>query len=166
MQAFSLISRRLAIVAVLAMIFSTGCTGNIWSVRSDASLFTGSTPADTAIYCGVLDKPYILQITATAPSSPGRFHITFQDFDVFGFEVPLGARHQTTHALGGTPGVDATVKITAEDGVQRITATLEIDTGAADPFDETLDGRPASPYNFCITAPRDPGSTSAARIIP
>lgn len=166
---------KLAIVIALAMPLSA-CYGI--TMRSDQASFTRDTDTpDTAIYCGAVKSvwggggqrapyPYTLHVSATmASGSPGKFRITFRDRDSFGFEVPAGT-HTTSHALGGVPGVDDVVKITAEGGVQSMTARVEVwsivssfYSGAGDPFDP-FDEMPAQSDNFCVKT-GDAGSTSA-----
>lgn len=152
--------------------------------RDQSLFFTGSTPADKAIWCGVqIGKGYTLHISGTAdfvqgfPATPaaGTFIITFKDGDAMGFSVPAGFTLSTTHDLGGVPGVDDVVKITATGGVRSMMVTVHTDPGAVDPFLESLDGAPNVDNNFCTRANVDgatpgptggeAGHTSAALII-
>ena len=120
--------------------------------RSDHALFfDGSTPPDTAIYCGVAEdgksrKAYTLHISGTASGSAGSFVINFLDTDAMGFLVPADSTVSTTQALGGVPGVDTTVKITAAGGVHSMMASVLAQEGAKDPFS----GDSAND-NFCVT---------------
>lgn len=159
-------TRNLVILAVVAMPLFSGCGAYI-PQHDHALSFTGSTPPDTAIYCGVqaspqMAVPYTLYVGATAIGSAGAFRITFRDRSSMVFPVPVGTTLSTTHVLGRTPGKDDVVKITAEGGVQSMMASVSAGGYDEDPFDEP----PAQSDNFCITAPREPGSASAARIIP
>lgn len=162
--------RGMGAVAAMILIGQMFLPTSAFAGRSDHGLFfTGSTPADTAIFCGVKLVPalkaYTLHVSATASGSGGTFRINFRDGDSMGFEVPAGSTYSTTHALGGVPEVDDIVKITAEGGVQSMMASVLAEPGAVDPFDETLDGR-AADDNFCVTAPSEPGSTSAVLVFP
>lgn len=139
---------------------------------SDHGLFcTCSSPSDTAVYAGVRkvagarNFSYTLNISATASGSAGAFRINFRDGDSMGFTVPADSTISTSHALGGVPGVDDIVKITAEGGVNSMMVSVQAAAGAQDPFDETLDaGGVADHSNFVVTAPSEAGSTSAAAI--
>lgn len=173
-------TRNLVILAVMAMTFSTGCGGAIF--RHDHALFfTGSTPSDDAIYCGVVGRyllgeeqtyPYTLYISATAIGRPGTFTITFTGSRTMPlvFPVSQGDTVSTTLPLGTRPNVDHVVKITPQGGVQSMMASVAVRVSGdilihhEDPFDE----RPAQSdnSNFCVTASREPGSASAAQMFP
>ncbi|MBI2913543.1 MAG: hypothetical protein HYY03_06445 [Chloroflexi bacterium] len=154
-----------AVVAVLAIILLGGSSPGTPGVaadsggdghdQSDHALF-GS--GDTAIYCGVEQskaEPWILHVSATAPSSAGTLRITFGDGDSIGFRVAAGGSFSTTQALGGVPGVDNVVKLTAESGVTDMMASALVPRGGAkDPFPN--DGEKD---NFCLTKDGDPGDT-------
>ena len=80
-----------------------------------------------------------------------------------GFQVPAGSTYSTTHDLGGVLGVDDTVRITATGGVGSMMVSVEVQEGAKDPFDETLDS--ASPdfvasshTNYCTRSVVNPGT--------
>jgi hypothetical protein len=140
--------------------------------NSDHGLFcTCSSPADTAVYAGVRkvsgsrNYAYTVHISATAVGSAGAFRINFRDGDSMGFTVPADSTVSTSHTLGGVPKVDDIVKITAEGGVISMMVSVQTENGAQDPFNETLDaGGVADHSNFVVTAPSEPGSTSAAAI--
>lgn len=142
------------------------------SQRDHSLFFTGSTPADKAIYCGVRkgEGGYTLHISGTADTGPGSFIITFRDGDSMGFLVPQGVTVSTTHDLGGVPGVDDTVRITQTGGVRSMMVSVLADRGAKDPFDETLDGAPKERDNFCtrldVNGGGEPGRTSAQLLVP
>jgi len=82
------------------------------------------------------------------------------------FPVSAGMTLSTTQQLKGVFNVDDVVKITAAGGVQSMMASVATGIDAEDPFDETLDGGSARGNHFCLTAPKEPGRTSAASIIP
>lgn len=173
-------TKKLTILAVLATTVFAGCgpipgwggpyppARYLWWQHDHALFFTGSTPPDTAIFCGVESAletdplvEYTLYISATASRSAGTFRMTFRDGTSRVFNVAAGMTYSDTHMLGGP------VKITPEGGVRSMMASVQVlYTGFRDPFDETLDRAPTRLNNFCVTAPREPGSTSAARIIP
>lgn len=140
--------------------------------NSDHGLFcTCSSPSDTAVYAGVKkvagarNYAYTVHISATASGSAGVFRINFRDGDSMGFTVPANSTVSTSHTLGGVPGVDDIVKITAEGGVNSMMVSVLAENGAQDPFNETLDvGGVAGHANFVVTAPSEAGSTSAAAI--
>jgi hypothetical protein len=87
-----------------------------------------------------------LHISGTASGAAGAFLIKFLDDDAMGFLVPADSTVSTTQALGGVPGVDTTVKITATGGVHSMMASVLVQEGATDPFGG--DGRKD---NFCVT---------------
>ena len=101
------------LAVVLATILFAGFAPNVSADdgnRSDHALyFDGSTPADTAIYCGVAEhgkssKAYTLHISGTASGGQaGSFAINFLDGDAMGFLVPADSTVSTTQALGGGP---------------------------------------------------------------
>ena len=136
----------------------------------DHGLFcTCSSPADTAVYAGVVSTAkkkqyYTLHIAARTDDSAGTFVIHFKDSDTMGFPVPANTSFSTTQALGGVPGVDDIVKITVTGGVFSMMVSVDADPGAIDPFDETLDGAAADKHNFVVTAPSEAGATSAALV--
>ncbi|MBI3668076.1 MAG: hypothetical protein HY236_17895 [Acidobacteria bacterium] len=139
--------------------------------RDHSLFFDGSSPADKAIYCGVQEgKGYTLHISGTASGAPGSFIITFRDGDAMGFNVPNGSTYSTTHDLGGVPGVDDTVRITATGGVHSMMVSVLAQDGAKDPFDETLDGAPKEKDNFCtrldVLGGGEAGRTSAQALVP
>ena len=142
----------LMVISSLVVLGGFASKGNADENRSDHALFfTGSTPPDTAIYCGVRQegkkgKAYTLHISGTASDADGTFVITFLDEDPMGFLVPQGSTYSTTHALGGVPTVDTTVRITATGGVHSIMASVLAEEGAKDPF--VGDGEKD---NFCVT---------------
>ena len=118
--------------------------------RDHSLFFTGSTPADEAIFCGVKKgRGYTLHISGSANGSAGSFIINFRDGDAMGFNVPDGFTLSTTHDLGGVPTVDDLVKITVTGGVNSMMVSVNADKGAQDPFDETLDSALAEKDNFC-----------------
>jgi len=161
--------RKLLILAMPAMTLFTGCA-SVFS-HSHTLFFTGSTPPSTAIYCGVLatpqrPMPYTFYVSATAIGSPGAFHITLRGGSSMPFPVSAGMTLSTTQQLKGVFNVDDVVKITAAGGVQSMMASVATGIDAEDPFDETLDGGSARGNHFCLTAPKEPGRTSAASIIP
>lgn len=161
--------RKLAILTVPAIALLAGCA-SVFS-HSHTLFFTGSTPPSTAIYCGTMATqqtatPYTLYVSATAIGSAGSFRITLRNGSAMTFPVPAGMTSSTTQNLTGVLNVDDVVKITAIGGVQSMMASVATRAGAEDPFDETLDGAPARGNNFCLTAPTEPGRTSAASIIP
>jgi hypothetical protein len=89
--------------------------------------FTGSTPADTHMVCGLTkkNKPYTLNISGSANVTNGSFFIRFRDGDTMGFNVPAGSTYSTTHALGGVPDVDTpSVMINQEGGVNSMMASV------------------------------------------
>jgi hypothetical protein len=139
-------------IFVLGIFAPNASVADEGGARSDHALyFDGSTPPDTAIYCGVAEngdsrKAYTLHISGTASGSAGSFLINFLDSDVMGFLVPADSTVSTTQALGGVPGVDTTVKITATGGVHSMMASVLAAEGAKDPFKG--DGRN---NNFCVT---------------
>lgn len=144
------------LAVVLATILFAGFAPNVSADdgnRSDHALFfDGSTPADTAIYCGVAEhgkssKAYTLHISGTASGSAGSFVINFLDGDAMGFLVPADSTVSTTQALGGVPGVDTTVKITATPGVHSMMASVLVQEGTKDPFS----GDGGEKDNFCVT---------------
>ncbi|MBI2090532.1 MAG: hypothetical protein HYT78_17610 [Deltaproteobacteria bacterium] len=161
--------RKLAILAVSAMTLFAGCA-SIFK-HSHTLFFTGSTPPDTAAYCGVkasqqMAVPYTLYVSATAIGSPGAVLITLRSGSSLATPVPAGMTISTTQKLKGVLNVDDVVKITAVGGVQSMMASVATGVDAEDPFEETLDGGSARGNHFCLTAPRDPGRTSAATMIP
>lgn len=100
---------------------------------SHSLFFTGSTPPDTHLVCGVTkaNKPYTLHVSGTASGSNGEFIIFFRDGDAMGFGVPAGSTYSTTHALGGVPNVDTpTVMIAPTGGVQSMMASVLAEGGA------------------------------------
>ncbi len=142
----------LPLIAVIMVVGVFAAPASADGARSDHALyFDLSTPADTAIYCGVAAngdsrKAYTLHISGTASDSAGSFFINFLDEDVMEFRVPANSTVSTTQALGGVPGVDTTVKITAKSGVHSMMASVLAGEEAKDPF--TGDGRN---NNFCVT---------------
>ena len=157
-------------VAVLAM--TPGVSEARKKKTDHALLCRGSCAVnpDFAIYCGLekAGKPYNLHISGSTfgGTGVGTVTITFLDTDLITFNVPAGDSFSMTHALGGVPGVDDVVKITATDGVETIMASLHAKKGGKDPFDEELDGGDAEKDNFCLTEPDSDGSTSAAALFP
>ena len=154
-------------VAVLAM--TPGVSEAKKKKTDHALLCRGSCGGDTAIYCGLrkAGKPYNLHISAsTFGAGAGTVRITFRDGDFITFEVPDGESFSITQALGGVPGVDDVVKITATGGVETMMVSLHAKKGGKDPFDEELDGGDAEKDNFCLTEPDSDGSTSAAALFP
>lgn len=161
--------RKLAILAVPAITLFAGCA-SVFS-HSHTLFFTGSTPPSTAIYCGILATqqtamPYTLYVSATAIGSAGSFRITFRNGSSMTLPVPADTTSSTTQKLTGVVNVNDVVKITAVGGVQTMMASVATGAGAEDPFDETLDGGSARGNHFCLTAPTDPGRTSAASMVP
>jgi len=142
--------------------------------RDHSLFFTGSSPADEAIFCGVqIGKGYTLHVSGTASGTPGSFIINFRDGDAMGFEVPAGSTYSTTHDLGGVPFVDDIVRITRTGGVNSMMVSVQVSQGAVDPFDETLDFAPAEKDNFCTRSvvggsagSGESGNTSAKAIFP
>lgn len=110
-------------------------------------------PGDDSIYCGVGHKaePYTLNVSAAGGTAGGTLTIQFGDGDTIAFQIPANASFSTTQALGGVPGVDNVVKITASSSVAM--ASVQANAGATDPFTE--DGELD---NFCLTKPGDPGT--------
>ncbi len=172
-------TRKLAILAVSAMIFFACWPAPSIFIHDHALFFTGSTPPDTAIYCGVkasqqMAVPYTLYVSATAIGSDGYFQIAFHDRNrpLMRTHVGTDKTESITLNLTGSPNGDDVVKITRTDGVQSMMASVEVRSGSSildrpeDPFDETQEGAWARSDNFCLTAPRDPGSRSAAKMIP
>lgn len=152
------------ILAVLVISFSANLSAQTpqGPAQSDHALFG---PGDTAIYCGVATignqgEPYTLHVAATAPSAAGTLTITFGDGDSIGFSVPVGGSFSTTQELGGVPGVDDVVKITAVGGVTGAMASVKVRAGAKDPFsgDIPVGATKAEQDNFCLTKPGDPGT--------
>ena len=132
-------------------------------VHSDHGLFcTCSSPADTAVYASA-NRSYTLYISGSA-GSDGTFVINFHDGDNMTFKVPSGTTLSTTQALGGVPGVDDIVKITATGGVTSMMVSVMADQGAKDPFYERLDGGTRTNDNYVVTAPGEDGVTSAVGI--
>ncbi len=154
-------------VAVLAMTPGVSEAGKMGKKKTDHALLCRGSCAvndDFAIYCGLEPegKSYNLHISAsTFGAGAGVLKLTFLDTDFMKFDVPADGSFSMTQALGGVPGVDDVVKITAEGGVETMMVSLYREKGGRDPFDETLDGGDAEKDNFCVTSPCSDGSTSA-----
>jgi len=139
-------------IMVLGILAPNASVADEGGARSDHALyFDGSTPPDTAIYCGVAErgrssKGYTLHISGTASGAAGSFVINFLDSDAMGFLVPADSTVSTTQSLGGVAGVDTTVKITATGGVHSMMASVLVKEGAKDPF-----GGDGAKDNFCVT---------------
>ena len=93
-----------------------------------------STPPDTHLVCGTTkaNKPYTLNVSATASTANGGFNLIFRDGDVMPFSVPNGSTYSTSHALGGVPNVDTpTVMIVPAGGVHSMMASVLAEEGEA-----------------------------------
>jgi hypothetical protein len=151
-------TRNLAILAVLAMTFSAGYGASI-PKHDHALFFTGSTPPDTAIYCGVkattMPVPYTLHVSATAIGSGGTFQIIRKNGTPISTpSVNAGTTYSISYQLDGVFNVDDVVKITPGTNVQSMMVSVAAGGAAEDYFNES----PAQLDNFCVTAPNEPGS--------
>jgi hypothetical protein len=93
-----------------------------------------STPPDTHLVCGTTkaNKPYTLNIAATASGGPGGFTIVFRDGDTMGFSVPDGSSFSTSQSLGGVPNVDTpSVMIVPSGEVHSMMASVAAHDGKA-----------------------------------
>ena len=119
---------------------------------------------DDVAYCGVrkLAEPWTLHVAVTAGIASAQLRIEMQDGTGTTFNIPANDSFSFTQALGGVPGVDNLVRITATQGILEGMANAHARSGAEDPFTEP---GPQERDNFCVSI-ADEGPVSTALAVP